>query len=70
MLVGELAVPCSPQSAIAGVKCVLRLFLCGVCPEQVVLTIKSCAMSTCEPRQVLTEAALSKTVHVPRGRLV
>jgi len=29
----------------------------------------SCAMESCEPRQVRKEAAISGVLHVPRGRL-
>ena len=32
VLVGEMAVPCSSQSAVGRVMPTLRLLLCGVCP--------------------------------------
>lgn len=34
------------------------------------LIIGSCAIDTCEPRQVWKEAAVNETIYVPQGRLV
>ena len=34
-----------------------------------VAVLGSCAMKSCEPRQVRKEAAISGVLHVPRGRL-
>lgn len=67
---GEVAVPCNPQSAIAGLNSRLRLSSCGVRPMQEVLTNRSCATGTSEPCQVLTEAALRRHFRVPQGCLI
>ena len=59
VLDGEVAVPCNPQSAIAGSNSYLRFALCKVWLMQVALTNGSCATETHEPRQVRKEAAVS-----------
>jgi len=60
VLDGEVAVPCNPQSAIAGLNSYQRSFSCEVWLMQVVLMIGSCAMEAHEPRQVRKEAAVSE----------
>ena len=61
--------PCNPQSAIAGLKPVMRPTLFGVRPARAALKVGSCAMGTREPRQVRKEAAVSGYLRVPQGRL-
>ena len=70
VLDGEVAVPCNPQSAIAGSNTCLRQLIVEVWSKHVVLTIGFCATETHEPRQVRKEAAVSELFRVPQGRLV
>ena len=70
MLDGELAVPCYPQSAIAGLNAYLRFEHVRSALEKGALTIGSCAMGTYESGQVRKEAAISRLFHVPWGSLV
>lgn len=70
VLDGELAVPCSLQSATAGLNSCHEVRICGVWPPYGVLRTGSCATHACEPCQVLTEAALSGKLRVPRVCLV
>jgi hypothetical protein len=59
-----------PQSATAGWNSRFEVCRCRVWPGKVVKKTGSCAMKTCELRQVREEAAVSKPFHVPRGNLV
>ena len=70
MLVGALAVSCSPQSATVGTMSVRRYLFCMDCPFALVLKIESCATGTYEPCQGRKAAALSKHSCVPQGSLV
>lgn len=65
VLDGEVAVPCNPQSAIAGLNSCSRSLLCKVWLMQVVLKNGSYATETHEPRQVRKEAAVSGIFRVP-----
>jgi hypothetical protein len=66
VLGGELAVPCHPQSALAGPNARPRVAAFGVSTSRAVLTARSRAMWAREPGQVRKEAALSGIPHVPR----
>ncbi len=70
MLDGELAVPCNLQSAVARLNSRHSIYFFAVCPKQVMLMSRSCAIDPCEPCQVLTEAALSKSVYVTQISLL
>jgi len=70
VLDGEMAVPCNPQSALAGLNSHPRYDACKACLVQVVLTIGSCATETHEPGQVRKEAAISGFFCVPQTSLI
>ena len=70
VLDGEVAVPCNPQSATAGLNSRLRPSFCGVRPVQVAKRAGSCATGTREPRQAREGAAVSGHFRVPQGYLV
>ena len=67
MLGGELAVPCYPQAALAGLNSRSRSESREDCPRQEALKAWSCAARRCEPRQVRKEAAVSREPRVPQG---
>src|SRR5262245_1549342 len=69
VLGGEVAVPCHPQSALAGLNARLRVAAFGVSTSRAALTARSRAMRVREPGQIRKEAALSGSGHVPRIRL-
>ena len=66
MLGGEVAVPCHPQSALAGLNARPRVAAFGVSTSRAALTARSRAMRAREPGQIRKEAALSGSGHVPR----
>jgi hypothetical protein len=66
VLSGALAVPCYPQSALAGLIARPRVAALGVSTPQAALKARSRAMSAREPGQIRKEAALSGSEHVPR----
>lgn len=67
MLDGEVAVPCSPQSAVAGINSFDKGRAVGAVRVIGVMIFWSCATERFEPCQVLTEAALRGLFRVPRG---
>jgi hypothetical protein len=69
VLDGEVAVPCNPQPATAGLNSLLRSSFLGKAAGQVALKARSCAMKTCEPRQDRKVAAVNRKLHVPQGHL-
>jgi hypothetical protein len=66
---GELAVPCDPQSAIAGSNTHLRLSDAVVEHEEVAMKDRSRAIGPGEPGQSRKAAAVSRSSDVPRGSL-
>ena len=66
VLAGEVAVPCSLKSAVAGVICALRELADIVCPWNRVVRDRSCAIACCEPCQAGNRAALSGVGCVPQ----
>lgn len=66
VLDGEIAVPCNLQPATAGFNSRFEVRTCGVWRLYGVLMAGSCATHTCESCQILTEAALSGELRVPR----
>jgi hypothetical protein len=69
VLDGEVAVPCYPQSAVAGLNSCQRSWGVRTSFRYPVLTVGSFAMNAYEPGQVRKEAAVSKMFHVPKGSL-
>src|SRR3954453_14617393 len=69
VLGGALAVPCHPQTALAGLNARPRVAAFGVSTSRAALTARSRAMRARESGQVRKEAALSGSGHVPRIRL-
>ena len=69
VLGGALAVPCHPQSALAGLNARPRVAAFGVSTSRAALTARSRAMCARESGQIRKEAALSGSGHVPRIRL-
>jgi hypothetical protein len=66
VLGGEVAVPCHPQSALAGLNARPRVAAFGVSTSRAALKARSRAMRAREPGQIRKEAALSGSGHVPR----
>ena len=69
VLDGELAVPCDPQTATAGLNSRLRSRAFWSIWRQVVLKSGSRAAEACEPRQDRKIATVSGNFRVSRGSL-
>src|SRR3989304_7447594 len=70
VLGGELAVPCNPQSATAGLNSRLEAPSRGARPARAAKRAGSCATGTDQPRQAREGATVRQPPRVPQGHLV